>query len=311
MDRLIPIILVLGVTLVIPASFLWALGRQRETNRLRWLLETLYTGGFVLYVVLVGRWDWVGYYLRYVAAGAFIFVAIASYRRLPARRFTEPRQTGWRSEAGALATTAFVAALLVWTMSGRVYGDAPIRLASPLADGWFYIAQGGNSTIINYHNRVEPQQYAVDIVALNAFGVRARGLYPRTLERYVVYGATVRSPCDGTVTAIVDGLPDQIPPATDRENAAGNHVVIGCGDVNVLLAHLRAGSIGVRQGQSLSAGQPLAEVGNSGNTSEPHLHVHAVRPDSDDPRRGDAVPLLFDGAFPARNATFSSGTPRG
>lgn len=142
------------------------------------------------------------------------------------------------------------------------------------------------------------------MVELDALGLRAHGIYPTVLERYVIFGRTVHSPCDGTVTTMVDGLPDQVPPAMDRNNPAGNHLVIACQDVNVLLAHLHAGSIVVRSGDRVTRGQPLGRVGNSGNTSEPHLHIHAVRAGSGDGLTGDGVPILFDGTFAVRNTTF-------
>jgi murein DD-endopeptidase MepM/ murein hydrolase activator NlpD len=69
-------------------------------------------------------------------------------------------------------------------------------------------------------------------------------------------------------------------PAARRAEPAPLAVVIGCKGINVVLAHLRRGSIAVRLSESVTAGQGLAEAGNSGNTSEPHLHRHAVRPES-------------------------------
>ena len=69
--------------------------------------------------------------------------------------------------------------------------------------------------------------------------------------------------------------------------------------MQVELAHLQKGSIRVTIGARLSIGQPVALVGNSGNTTEPHLHIHAVDPDS-----GEAIPLTIDGLTPARNRVF-------
>ncbi len=99
----------------------------------------------------------------------------------------------------------------------------------------------------------------------------------KELDRYPIFGATVHSPCDGAVVAAVDGRPDLIPPDTDREQLTGNHVVIACQGVSVLLAHFQNGSVGVQTGARVTNGQPLGRVGNSGNTSEPHLHLQAVR----------------------------------
>lgn len=103
-----------------------------------------------------------------------------------------------------------------------------------------------------------------------------------------------------------DGLGDLNPPATDRENLAGNHVVLRCAGtdpgVDVLLAHLRQGSVAVEPGTQVQVGQVVGRVGNTGNTSEPHLHVHAVRTGSGSVLTGEGVPIRFDGRFLVRNS---------
>jgi len=83
------------------------------------------------------------------------------------------------------------------------------------------------------------------------------------------------SPCDGVVVAARDDLPDLFPSEVDPENPFGNHVAIQCEDATVYLAHLLKGSVTVETGQKVRAGKILGRVGNSGNTTEPHLHVHA------------------------------------
>lgn len=103
------------------------------------------------------------------------------------------------------------------------------------------------------------------------------------------------------VVTAVDGLPDHDPPATDTVNLAGNHVVIECQSVAVALAHLQSGSVAVGAGDAVTTGQPVGLVGNSGNTSEPHLHIHAVRASSGSILEGEGVPLLFEERFPVRN----------
>src|SRR5690606_26350449 len=110
------------------------------------------------------------------------------------------------------------------------------------------------------------------------------------------------SPCRGTVVSAVDGLADLIPPEADPSQPAGNHVVIACNGVQVTLAHLQNGSVTVSPGSTVSVGEPVGRVGNSGNTSEPHLHVHAVRV-LEDGSVGDGVPVLVDGVFAVRNTT--------
>jgi murein DD-endopeptidase MepM/ murein hydrolase activator NlpD len=105
----------------------------------------------------------------------------------------------------------------------------------------------------------------------------------------------------------VDGLKDLQPPATDPTHMAGNHVLLQCDSVWVLLGHLQRGSVRTSAGQQVRAGQMLGQVGNTGNTDEPHLHIHAQRPGSPDaPLSGAPLPISFGGRFPARNSRIRS-----
>jgi hypothetical protein len=69
----------------------------------------------------------------------------------------------------------------------------------------------------------------------------------------------------------------------------------------IKLAHLQRGSVTVQPGDAIAAGEIVGRVGNSGNSSEPHLHVHAVREDPASPGTETPVPILVDDAFPVRN----------
>ena len=90
--------------------------------------------------------------------------------------------------------------------------------------------------------------------------------------------------------------PDLTPPHSDPAHPVGNHVALACDghDAIVYLAHMQEGSVLVQTGDEVQTGQPLGKVGNSGNTSEPHLHIHAELD-------GKGVPLTFDGRFLVRN----------
>lgn len=100
-------------------------------------------------------------------------------------------------------------------------------------------------------------------------------------ENYFCYGEDVLAVADGVVASMEDGLPNQIPgklPAgLDINQADGNHIILQIGPGHyALYAHLKPGSIRVKPGDRVRAGQVLGQVGNSGNTSEPHLHFHLM-----------------------------------
>lgn len=302
---LVQILLLFIVLLILPVYLLATLWNGREESRFRWLVKVLYTGGYLLFLLLAGPWHWLSHYLRLAFAGLFVLAAYISYQRAKALPFSHDHGWAmWRHARGPLLELVVAIGLLALALAGRFYWERPVRLSWPLRDGWYAVAQGGNNLILNYHNTHPAQQYALDIVALNWAGSRANGIYPSALEQYAIYGETVYSPCDGSVLAVVDGLADQIPPDADREHPAGNHVIIACQGIEVALAHLQRGSVQVETGDSVTTGQPIGRVGNSGNTSEPHLHIHAVRAGSGDAMTGEGVPLLFDGRFPVRNTIF-------
>jgi len=82
------------------------------------------------------------------------------------------------------------------------------------------------------------------------------------------------------VVSAEDGIEDQDTRPGGRaryQPAYGNHVFIDTGREIVELAHLRPGSLTVRQGDMVRVGRLIGETGNSGNTTEPHLHLHAER----------------------------------
>jgi hypothetical protein len=94
---------------------------------------------------------------------------------------------------------------------------------------------------------------------------------------HVCFGSRVLAPIDGKIVHVEDGLPTKkvsLAP-NEKEFPAGNHVVIDAGDSNyIFLCHLDSGSVNVITGQLVRSGDFIGLVGNSGNTSWPHLHMH-------------------------------------
>jgi hypothetical protein len=169
----------------------------------------------------------------------------------------------------------------------------PVDLEFPLAGGRFCVVQGGNDAASNHHVSSVAQRAALDIVALGPFGTRARGIAPLENERFFIYGSPVSAPCDGIVVAATDGADDV---GDSLPTAFGNAVGIQRDDgVIVVLAHLQRGSVAVRTGDRVAAGAPVGRVGNSGRSTEPHLHLHAER-------EGRGIPMRFNGRSLVRNA---------
>jgi len=99
--------------------------------------------------------------------------------------------------------------------------------------------------------------------------------------------------------------PDPSPPEEDREHPAGNYIAIESSATKayVFLIHLRQNSILVSDGDRVTAGQPVGSVGNSGLSTEPHLHIHCEVDDTAEFNlTGEGVPLFFEGRYLKRNS---------
>jgi hypothetical protein len=296
----LPTLVLLAACIALPLAQAWRLGRLRAPDRLGWLLAALDATVFVSVILVAGRWDIAGYGTRFVLVALLVAALLRSWHRHRGLPWRAGRARGARARrwTSLLPLLAF-GAVLGWLLAG-MSPSAPAReMAFPLRDGRFVVGQGGVVGLLNQHAGHRQQAHAADIVALNAFGFRAAGILPDRLEAYAIWGAEVASPCDGVVAGASDGLPDLAPGVMDPGHPAGNHVVLECAGVRVLLAHLREGSVAVAPGDRVVAGASLGRVGNSGNTTEPHLHIHAF-----DPASGDPVPLRFGGRAPVRNRLF-------
>jgi murein DD-endopeptidase len=140
-----------------------------------------------------------------------------------------------------------------------------------------------------------PQRFAVDWALLGDDGRLFRG-ESTTLANWYGYDVPVYATAAGTVLLVRDGAPDQAPfggppPAViDAVEAPGNVVVIDIGEGRfATYAHLKPGSLRVAEGDRVVEGQPLARIGNSGNTLGPHLHFHIS--DAVEPLGGEGLPF--------------------
>lgn len=160
-------------------------------------------------------------------------------------------------------------------------------------DGLWFVFWGGESAIENYHVIATDQRHAYDIVVWKDGGTHVGD--PSVNENYWAYGQRVLAPAAGTIVTAVDGLRDQTPQVgSDGTNPAGNHLVIEVARGEyVLIAHMQPGSLTVAVGDVVESGQQIGLVGNSGNTSEPHIHIHLQDQPTFDPTSAIGLPLLF------------------
>ncbi len=270
---------------VLPIALLTWVWRGSCCSRSEWLVKTVGLGAYLGLMTLAGIALLIPWYATYGTAALALPASVSAWRRIgrgdpDGAARDRPLRMG---SAVLLTMTCLIG--LAWAAAGLFPPPGPsASVAWPLLSGEYYIVNGGYSILINPHMKAlsrsklhayRGQGYAIDIVKLNRFGLRAQGVWPRELSRYEIFGEAVVSPCDGQVLRVENRLPDHVPPACDRENPAGNFVYLECGEAAILLAHLMQASIRVSPGERVSRGQPLGRVGNSGYSTEPHLHLHA------------------------------------
>ena len=301
---LLNIALLIVTHFVIPIGFLIWLGQAQFESKFNWLNNLLMVLLSSLFIFLNGRWDWLSYYLRFLLLIVFVIAAYKSFIKAKSLPVYPPKTFKNYLELGI---SAFVAMLFIASLRGYFFTGSSIDLSFPLKNGVYYVAHGGNSPIINYHNTHPTQRYALDIMELNVLGARANGLYPRSLTDYAIFGETLYSPCNGTIANLVNDLPNLAPGESDRKNLAGNHILLRCKGAEILMAHLLKGSITSKAGTLVKTGEPIAKIGNSGNTSEPHLHIHARKVNTGKAiLAGEGLPITFDGKFLVRNSLLIS-----
>jgi murein DD-endopeptidase MepM/ murein hydrolase activator NlpD len=190
----------------------------------------------------------------------------------------------------------------------------PIRLELPFRGRW--LARNSPSRRVPSHGTdLFGVTYAIDFVAVDDRGRSAPTSWRSVLatepnDLFIGFGQPILAPCGGTVVVAHDGEADHVArrsqfalvpymlgqPGRVREGIeaiAGNHVIIALdgGGPYVGLVHLRRGSVRVRVGDTLRVGDPIGACGNSGNSTQPHVHVQVTDSLRWDAARG--LPMVF------------------
>ena len=246
----------------------------------------------LLFVVLqarpgrLGLWIWhVGPILLAVVAAILLVGSLLSARR-------------WKHGVNRWHVMGYVGLLVViltlptYEAYPSSYDDQPSRVTFRLPlDEPITIAWGGPTSSVNYHVFLPDQRWAYDLLVTQ--DDRSFAGDGDELDDYYCYGLPVVAPASGLVFAAHDGEPE-VTIGEPRWGLAGlgNHVGIEVAPEEYLfIGHLQPGSVAVGVGDRVTAGQPLGRVGNSGNSSEPHVHLHLQ-----DSRRvyfGEGIPFYF------------------
>jgi murein DD-endopeptidase MepM/ murein hydrolase activator NlpD len=199
-----------------------------------------------------------------------------------------------KTEAGKKVEARATAPLLRYTPQ--------TRFTLPFSGTWW--VAGGHEPVADVPHRLGPsQEFAYDFLQLGSEG-RSFRTEGQTNEDYYAYGQPILAAAAGTVVAALDGIPENRPgevPATEdmiREVnlALGNHVILDHGHQEyTFYAHLQTGSVSVQAGEPVRQGKILGRCGNSGHSTEPHLHFHLM--DGPQVLASLGLPLVFHDYF--------------
>ena len=190
----------------------------------------------------------------------------------------------------------------------EVSAEQPVVLGEPMkGEDWL----AANISASSHHrlgvlefdgvNRI-PQRFAIDWVQVGSNGQTFSG--NRLINsNYHAYGAELLAVSDGVVVNTQEGIPENTPgdhravPIT-LDTAGGNYVILDMGNNQfVLYAHMIPGSVRVQNGDPVKRGDVLGLLGNSGNSTEPHLHFHVSEvfdTQRDSGLNGIGLPFVFE-----------------
>lgn len=147
------------------------------------------------------------------------------------------------------------------------------KLILPFKDIWT-VTWGGDTKELNYHVESKSQKNAFDLIITNDKGTsyKTNGLEN---EDYYAFGKEIIAPADAEIVYAIDGVKDNIPGELNPFFNAGNCVMLKTKNNEfIFIAHFKQQSIQVKQGQTVKKGSVLGLCGNSGSSSEPHIHFH-------------------------------------
>lgn len=170
-------------------------------------------------------------------------------------------------------------------------------------EGTWYVA--AEHSYLDAHKRFLAEAYAYDFLQIGPNG-KSYQRDGKSNADYYAYGKKVLAAKDGTVVLVRGDIAENVPgETTNLTTPSGNVVIIDHGNNQFgYYAHLKPFTVTVKQGAHVKAGDILGEVGNSGDSPEPHLHFHIMN--NADAAQGDGIPVVFEnwksqayGRFPA------------
>jgi murein DD-endopeptidase MepM/ murein hydrolase activator NlpD len=159
----------------------------------------------------------------------------------------------------------------------------------PFDGVWYVSAEHG---FLDSHKRFLVESFAYDFLQIGPNGKSFQRDGKSNVD-YFAYGKKVLASKEGTVVSVRGDMAENVPAeSTNTATPGGNLIIIDHGNNQFgYYAHLKPFTVTVKPGARVSAGDVLGEVGNSGDSTEPHLHFHVMN--NADPAQADGIPVIF------------------
>ena len=255
-----------------------------------------YEGDALAGVLVIVGGDGTGALAPAQQAVAFIDLALPAHQR-PPRLLTSRLAT---VDAGGVAHDAAPVTIAVVDQRPAVIGP-PLRGGDLIDLNGCCTGDHTRALIAFPDGLFLAQRYAIDFVRVDVAAALAGGNPfahgdSTQNQSYLTFGDDILAVTDGWIADVRDGMAENVPnvlPPPDISTAAGNYVVEALDDGRfALYAHVQPGSLRVRPGDRVRRGDVLALVGNTGNSSMPHLHFHVM--DRPSPLDANGLPYVFD-----------------
>jgi len=301
-------------SLVFPLLLImWQIFGKNE-SKFDWIVRFIFSASSIIWIYFLLPWAGLNYYLRYIFPILFLIASIYSFRRawkiqlktspkINAKKLPLFKKLGIKEYfyyACLLIMSVLFLLTAITCFRAQFYPVEAVQLEFPLKGGQYSFGEGGSNSALNSHYGSKSQRYAYDLMKIDSLGFRGKGFFSDNLSDYYIFGETVYAPCSGIVLNTTNSSEDMPIMQRNEREPGGNHVILECSGARVSLIHFEKGSLLVSEGELVTTGQPLGKIGNSGRTTEPHLHIHAEN------MLGEGIPIAFDGKTFVRNDVFNS-----
>ncbi len=198
---------------------------------------------------------------------AHIYLRTARFEKID-----QPIHVQWAFDDAGVVTGFYVSPAQKEAPTEFLDYETKTPLVLPFEGEWL-VVWGGRTLDKNQHALAADQRFAYDILKTKD-GSTHRG-EGKANEDYYCFGQRIFAPAAGVVVSVENGVDDNVPGEMNPSEATGNHVIIDHGNGEYsFVAHLKRGSVAVKQRQQVESGALVGLCGNSGNSTEAHLHYH-------------------------------------